>query len=435
MDLMIPEDTYIYPSADILGGVQRLDNGHVVKWPWPDERSKGSVADLRLKTQLHEPFKTCSFETNCARGFVRFFFVIQNDSTLSMECMGTDLLRNYLRAKYAAKLRPKLKVVDIGRSSMDDSITSGASNTHKLHCHSIVYAGSWIDGSESDDLASALKQCQFWNEEGAHRPAAAALFRMALRPLPNAEVPNIFVSASYASTGAASGLGAAFVEAYQDQPAFKVLALDRKPIVQARSNVRSFTVDMTSETSLATFSDSIQDLPIDLLIHSAGIRGLVPSIEAQQADNVAACETLQVMDINTLTQTFAINAAGTFALLRALLPNLRLSALLAKVVVMSSRMGSIGNNQVPNKDAGSAYAYRASKAAVNAMIRSFAVDVPEVTFVLCHPGRVQTNLVKCVEEGAIDVRESVAGMLPLIEQWGEKNSGKFYDRFGEVIQW
>jgi NAD(P)-dependent dehydrogenase (short-subunit alcohol dehydrogenase family) len=85
--------------------------------------------------------------------------------------------------------------------------------------------------------------------------------------------------------------------------------------------------------------------------------------------------------------------------------------------------------------AGGAYAYRASKAACNAMVRSFAVDVPEVVFVLCHPGRVRTGLVGWVEEGAGSAEESVRGLVPLIEGWGKEDSGRFYDRFGEVISW
>ena len=106
-----------------------------------------------------------------------------------------------------------------------------------------------------------------------------------------------------------------------------------------------------------------------------------------------------------------------------------------KVIIMSSRMGSLANNAKPNAAAGSAYAYRASKAALNMIVRSFAVDVPEVVFVLCHPGRVETKLVKGREEGAIEAGESVREILPLIDRWCEGDSGKYYDRFGAAIAW
>lgn len=97
---------------------------------------------------------------------------------------------------------------------------------------------------------------------------------------------------------------------------------------------------------------------------------------------------------------------------------------------MSSRMGSMSSNV-----SGAGYAYRASKAALNAVVKSFSLDVPEVTFVLNHPGRVETGLVRCKEEGAISAEESVKGLAVLIEKWDRSDSGKFYDRFGDVIVW
>jgi NAD(P)-dependent dehydrogenase (short-subunit alcohol dehydrogenase family) len=241
-------------------------------------------------------------------------------------------------------------------------------------------------------------------------------------------MPNVLV------TGAANGLGHAFMQAYRSQPDTQILALDRQPFETTEASVKAYTVDLTDERSIIRFTESLGDIPLDLVIHSAGVRGLVPSVEDKEPDNVAACETVDIMDLETMLRTFQINTIGTFALIRAILPNLR-QAHEAKVVIMSSRMGSIGNNELPNKDAGSAYAYRASKAALNMIVRSFAVDMPEVTFVLCHPGRVETKLVRCKEEGAITAQESVQGLLPLIERWGKENSGKFYDRFGERIQW
>lgn len=98
-------------------------------------------------------------------------------------------------------------------------------------------------------------------------------------------------------------------------------------------------------------------------------------------------------------------------------------------------MGSLAHNAAPAPSAGGAYAYRASKAALNMLVRSLAVDEPGVVWVLCHPGRVETGLVKGREEGAIEAGESVGGLVGLIEGWGAGESGRFFDRFGEVIEW
>lgn len=234
-------------------------------------------------------------------------------------------------------------------------------------------------------------------------------------------------------TGAANGLGAAFIKAYQGIPGNNIIAVDREHIADIPEHAASYKVDVSDAESIESLTTKIKGEPIDLVLHCAGIRGLVPEMEVNSPGKVAACETMEVMNLDTLMKTFQVNSAGTFLLLRALLPNLRQAK--GKVIVMSSRMGSIGNNEVPNRAAGASYAYRASKAAQNMIVRSLAVDEPDVTFVLCHPGRVETKLVKWKEEGAISAEESVKGLLPLIAKWNKQDSGRFYDRFGERLEW
>ena len=85
--------------------------------------------------------------------------------------------------------------------------------------------------------------------------------------------------------------------------------------------------------------------------------------------------------------------------------------------------------------AGGGYAYRASKAALNAIIKSFSIDVPEVIFTVIHPGRVETGLVASREEGAIEANESIKDMLRIIDKLTKEDSGRFYDRFGDPIVW
>ncbi|KAM3415411.1 hypothetical protein BST61_g8937 [Cercospora zeina] len=233
--------------------------------------------------------------------------------------------------------------------------------------------------------------------------------------------------------GRREGIGAACVEAYQAKPDNTIIAVDRQRVENASQNVQAIEVDVRNERSVQSLAHRMKDRPLDLVIHSAGVRGLVPAMEISAPGNVAACETRSVMDAETLTRTFHVNTLGTFLLLRALLPNLRRTE--GNVVVMSSRMGSICNNELPNREAGSAYAYRASKAAQNMIVRSLAVDEPEITFVLCHPGRVESKLVKWREEDAISPRESVEGLLPMIQHWTKQDSGRFYDRSGERVEW
>jgi NAD(P)-dependent dehydrogenase (short-subunit alcohol dehydrogenase family) len=238
-------------------------------------------------------------------------------------------------------------------------------------------------------------------------------------------------------TGAASGLGQAFLNHFATEETTQILAIDQCLVVghDGLDRISVLQGDITDAAFLSQISARLEDCPIDLLIHSAGIRGLVPSIERAQPNDVAAAETLEIMDTTTLERTFRINAIGTFLLLRTLLPNLRACAASAKasirsskVIIMSSRMGSIASNMT-----GGGYAYRASKAALNGMIKSFSIDVPEVKFLLVHPGRVETGLTACREEGAIEKEDSVQDMVRLID--GKWKTGSFVDRWGENIAW
>lgn len=256
-------------------------------------------------------------------------------------------------------------------------------------------------------------------------------------------------------TGASSGIGRAFFNHFTDPDrpglALPVVGVDKEPwtdLTGAKHDVFHpanatgsvyARLDVTSpvEEQRAFVRRWIGDAtPVGLVIHCAGMRGLVPHVPIRAAGDVAAAETLASMDAATLMRTYEVNVVGTFNLLSALLPRLERAAeqgLRPRVVVLSSRMGSIGAN-----DKGGGYAYRASKAALNAVLKSMCVDVPGVFFAMVHPGRVQTGLVSVKEDGAISPEQSLADLLSLFERFGaggDLTSGCFIDRFGEKIQW
>ncbi|KAI3393734.1 hypothetical protein diail_3780 [Diaporthe ilicicola] len=259
-------------------------------------------------------------------------------------------------------------------------------------------------------------------------------------------------------TGAYSGLGRAFFEHFATVPHedsshgqlsdFKVVGIDREPWLDQDGKPQAIhvhgprsvyvQVDVTSPAAeLEAFTRRWlgEVVPLHLVIHSAGVRGLVPSVPITKSDDVAAAETLEVMDTATMMKTFEINAVGAFNVITAVLPNLRLAArqgLSPRVAVMSSRLGSVGGNH-----AGGGYAYRASKVALDAVVKSLSVDVPEVCFGLIHPGRVETGLVSVKEDGALTCEESLKGLLALLGRLGQGQlrSGCFVDRFGVEIPW
>ena len=253
-------------------------------------------------------------------------------------------------------------------------------------------------------------------------------------------MPNILI------VGAASGIGKDFVRAFLKKPENYVIAVDNnfpQPSTSHDSMMETYlkaidskvegvlclhTIDITNEIDILTLSKLCSE-PLDILIHSAGVRGLAPNFYITQSSDVAKAETLNVTTAQTMRSTFEVNTVGSFLLLQAMVPKLRLSGQ-AKVIIMGSRMGSVGHNT-----AGGAYAYRASKAALNAIVKSFAVDVPEAIFTVVHPGRVESGLVSVKEDGAISAEESVGDMMKFIDGMGKEHSGRFFDRFGGVVPW
>lgn len=251
-------------------------------------------------------------------------------------------------------------------------------------------------------------------------------------------------------TGAASGIGLGFVKHYLNDSRACVLACDINdipPEIPGPGRLSTYKTDFGSEYSIQDTVKSIvrslksgglsnEDLKVNLVIHSAGIRGLVSEVVNSKPDDVAAAETLQVMNSETMERTYRINTIGTFVLMQALAnEGLFYEATegnesFTQVVIMTSRMGSISYNTM-----GAGYAYRASKAALNALVRSFTIDLPHVMFALVHPGRVETGLTKCREEGAIEVEESINDMLESMKTLKLEDSGKYCDRFGKSIGW
>lgn len=147
-------------------------------------------------------------------------------------------------------------------------------------------------------------------------------------------------------------------------------------------------------------------------------------------------KSLHNLDAAHLAHAFAINAIGPALLMKHTLPRLPREGKSA-FATLSARVGSIGDNRL-----GGWHAYRASKAALNQLMRTAAIELarraPQSVCVALHPGTVATALSAPFAKAGLEVHApgaAAANLLAVIESLGPAQSGGFYDWRGEAIPW
>ena len=214
-------------------------------------------------------------------------------------------------------------------------------------------------------------------------------------------------------TGANRGIGLELCRALSAR-GYEVTALCRKP--NAELNALPVDVykgyDVTDEQAMQDFAATIAPGSVDLLINNAGILESVP---------------LDRLDLESIRRQFEVNALGPLRVTASLLPALKAGA---KIALLTSRMGSIADNE-----SGGSYGYRMSKSALNAAGASLARDLKsrDIAVAILHPGWVKTDMTG--NSGLIEATEAVAGLLARIDELNLANSGTFWHSNGEVLPW
>lgn len=224
-------------------------------------------------------------------------------------------------------------------------------------------------------------------------------------------------------TGANRGLGLEFTQQFL-QAGDTVFASCRHPdeatVLQAlqreyTDTLKILALDMLHEQSLRDLSKTFST-PIDILLLNAGISG-------------ERGVTIGNVELTNMRTVFNTNSFAPVCLADALLANVRNSEK-KLIVAITSKMGSIADDH-----SGRSYAYRGSKAALNAMMFALSIDVKsdEIKVLLLHPGWVRTDMGG--EGGLIDAQTSVSGMRDIIAHADNYTSGSFLDYQGKVVPW
>ena len=222
-------------------------------------------------------------------------------------------------------------------------------------------------------------------------------------------------------TGASRGIGLEFAKQYAAD-GWTVLAGARNPdtiadaLGTAPGDFALVRLDVCDPASVAILSERLRGTPIDLLINNAGLYG--PRRPPLGAIHYPAWSDV----LNT-------NVLGAMRVTEAFVDNLRAGAGKC-IAAISSKVGSMADNT-----SGGGYIYRSSKAAMNSVFRSLAIDLSDegIRVAILHPGWVRTDMGGV--NALIDAPESVAGMRRVIAGLTPEQSGRFFNYDGRAIPW
>lgn len=238
--------------------------------------------------------------------------------------------------------------------------------------------------------------------------------------LVSADLLSIPENGSAIVLGASGGLGRAFSDQIQITKRFvEVLELSRtsRP-----------AIELEDEASLASAAEHASALgDIRLVIDATGFL---------HDGNQGPEKSLRDIDPTMLGRAFAINAIGPALIMKHFLPLLPRSGK-AVFATISARLGSISDNHL-----GGWYGYRASKAALNQLVHTAAIELkrlrPDAICVALHPGTVDTPLSRPFRGKGLTIQSPTAAaekLIAVINQLKPHQSGAFVDWRGSSVPW
>ena len=250
--------------------------------------------------------------------------------------------------------------------------------------------------------------------------------------------------------GASRGLGLEFASALLERQSDSVVVatcrnpeasegLARLREVHGPSRVHSVRLDLTDPGSIAEAAERVKrDFTprLDLLINVSGVLHIPGKMMPETS--------LARVEYDQMLLSFQTHAMGPALVCKEFWPLLQASAradeaVLPAMVNISARVGSISDNQL-----GGWYAYRSSKAALNQLTKTMAVEFsrkkPKVAAIALHPGTNDTDLSKPFQrnypkEKIFPKEFGVRKMLEVIDAVAEEDNGKFFAWDGQEIPW
>ncbi len=226
--------------------------------------------------------------------------------------------------------------------------------------------------------------------------------------------------------GASGGIGAALQRTLDHDP--------RTPGVVAISRRRD-GFDVLDEDSVRRCAEEARERLDALAPELEGFDLIVNATGVLAEGDGEPEKSFDAIEPTTMTRIMAVNAVGAALVLKHFAPHLAVGRR-TTFATLSARVGSIGDNRL-----GGWMSYRASKAALNQIVRCAALEIdrrrPESVVVALHPGTIETALTRRFARGRYTATadEAARQMLGVLEELMPAESGGFFDYAGKEIPW
>ncbi|MEM1050708.1 MAG: SDR family NAD(P)-dependent oxidoreductase [Pseudomonadota bacterium] len=229
--------------------------------------------------------------------------------------------------------------------------------------------------------------------------------------------------------GASGGIGAGLASRLAQLGCERIYAGSRSGSVIEASGVVPFPFDLEDETSIAAAAALMRSNPPTWVVVATGVLTL--------EDGAGPERTYKRLDPQVMATVLALNTVGPALIAKHMLPLMPRSARFV-FAALSARVGSIGDNGL-----GGWHSYRASKAALNMLLKNFAIELTRThgqgVVLGLHPGTVDTDLSKPFQkglpEGQLTQPDTAAeNLISVLAQVGPEDSGRVFDFAGKAIE-